>query len=128
MTSHEVTIAGYLVVLAAIVVLQVLATRTRAPIPSLGEMLTRAMRSRTGRVGVLVAWAWIGLHFFAKLPMGPCTALWGPFAWLPAGFPGHRQGALRYLWSPLARASSAGRCWAATSSGMIEMTSSRPFL
>jgi uncharacterized protein DUF6186 len=29
-------------------------------------MLTRAMRSRTGRVGVLVAWAWIGLHFFAK--------------------------------------------------------------
>jgi len=24
------------------------------------------MRSRTGRVGVLVAWAWIGLHFFAK--------------------------------------------------------------
>jgi len=24
------------------------------------------MRSRTGRVGVLVAWAWIGLHFFAR--------------------------------------------------------------
>ena len=66
MTSHVVTIAGYLVVLAGIVVLQVLATRTRAPIPSLGGLLTRAMRSRTGRVGVLVAWAWIGLHFFAR--------------------------------------------------------------
>lgn len=66
LTSHEVTIAGYLVVLAAIVLLQVVATRTRAPIPSLGDLLTRAMRSRTGRVGVLVAWAWIGLHFFAK--------------------------------------------------------------
>jgi hypothetical protein len=47
------------------VTLQVLATRTRAPVPSLGELLTRAMRTRTGRVGVLVAWAWIGLHFFA---------------------------------------------------------------
>ena len=66
MIAREVTIAGYVVVLAGIVLLQVLATRTRAPIPSLGDLLTRAMRSRTGRVGVLVAWAWIGLHFFAK--------------------------------------------------------------
>ena len=31
MSSHDVTIAGYLVVLALIVLLQVLATRTRAP-------------------------------------------------------------------------------------------------
>jgi Family of unknown function (DUF6186) len=66
MIWHEVTIAGYLVVVAAIVLLQVLATRTRVPVPSLGDLLTRAMRSRTGRVGVLVAWAWIGLHSFAK--------------------------------------------------------------
>ena len=66
MSSHEVTIAGYLVFLAGIVLLQVLATRTRVPVPSLGDMLSRAMRSRTGRVGVLVAWAWIGLHVFAK--------------------------------------------------------------
>ena len=65
MTAHNVTIAGYLAVLGAIVLLQVLATRTRVPVPSLGELLTRAMRTRTGRVGVLVAWAWIGLHFFA---------------------------------------------------------------
>lgn len=66
MNSHEVTIAGYLVVLAGILLLQVLATRTRIPVPSFGDLLTRAMRSRTGRVGVLVAWAWIGLHFFAR--------------------------------------------------------------
>ena len=66
MSGHEVTIAGYLLVVAGIVLLQVLATRTRVPVPSLGELLTRAMRSRTGRVGVLVAWACIGLHFFAR--------------------------------------------------------------
>jgi len=66
MNSHEVTIAGYLVAVAGIVLMQVLATRTRAPVPSLGDLLTRAMRTRTGRVGVLVAWAWIGLHFFAR--------------------------------------------------------------
>jgi hypothetical protein len=40
--------------------------RTRWPIPPLGDLLTRIMRSRTGRVGVLVAWAWLGLHFFAR--------------------------------------------------------------
>jgi hypothetical protein len=66
MTWHGVTIAGYLLVVAALVVLQLLATRTRVPVPSFGDLLTRAMRSRTGRIGVLVAWAWIGLHFFAK--------------------------------------------------------------
>jgi hypothetical protein len=66
MTWHELTIAGYVLVVAGIVVLQLLATRTRVPVPSFGELFTRAMRSRTGRVGVLVAWAWIGLHFFAK--------------------------------------------------------------
>ena len=65
MNSHEITIAGYLAVLGGIVLLQVLATRTRVPVPALGDLLTRAMRTRTGRVGVLVAWAWIGLHFFA---------------------------------------------------------------
>jgi Family of unknown function (DUF6186) len=64
-TSHTITIAGYLAVLGGIVLLQVVATRTRIPVPSLGELLTRAMRTRTGRVGVLVGWAWIGLHFFA---------------------------------------------------------------
>ena len=66
MNSHEVSIAVYLVILAGIVLLQVLATRTRAPVPSLGDLLTRTMRSRTGRVGVLVAWAWLGLHFLAR--------------------------------------------------------------
>ena len=65
MNSHDITIAGYVAVLAGIVTLQVLGARTRAPVPSLGDLLTRAMRSRTGRVGILVAWAWIGLHFFA---------------------------------------------------------------
>jgi len=66
MNSHEITIIGYLVVLGSLVALQVLATRTRAPVPALGDLLTRAMRTRTGRVGVLVGWAWIGLHFFAR--------------------------------------------------------------
>lgn len=66
MNSHDVTVAGFVAVLLGGVLLQLLATRTRAPIPPLGEVISRVMRTRTGRVGVLVAWAWIGLHFFAK--------------------------------------------------------------
>lgn len=57
---------GYLIVLAMLAALQLIATRTRSRIPSLGETLSRVMSTRTGRVGMLVAWAWLGLHFFAK--------------------------------------------------------------
>ena len=66
MNSHDVTVAGYLVVLLAGIVLQLLATKTRAPIPSLGKVLAWAMGTRTRRIGILVAWAWVGLHFFAR--------------------------------------------------------------
>ena len=66
MNSHDVTVVGYLAVLLAGVILQLLATRTRAPIPPLGKVLARAMNTRTRRIGKLVAWAWVGLHFFAR--------------------------------------------------------------
>ena len=66
MSSRELTIIGYLSVLGAAIALQVAALRRPERLPSLGRVLTGVMRSRTGRVGVLVAWAWIGLHFFAK--------------------------------------------------------------
>jgi len=64
--SHDVTVLGFLAVLLAGVILQLLATRTRAPIPPLGKVLAWAMNTRTRRIGMLVAWAWVGLHFFAR--------------------------------------------------------------
>ena len=66
MNSHDLTVGGYLVVLAAFVTLQIIGLRGQAPVPTLGAVLSRIMRTRTGRVGVLVAWAWVGLHFFAQ--------------------------------------------------------------
>jgi hypothetical protein len=59
-------VAGYLAVLGSGVTLQVAAARAPDQFPSLGRVFTHVMRSRTGRVGVSVAWALIGLHFFAK--------------------------------------------------------------
>lgn len=66
MSSRDITVGGYLAVVVAGVILELIATRTKVPVPSLGDVLTRIMRTRTGRVGVLVAWAWLGLHFFSR--------------------------------------------------------------
>ncbi len=66
MSSHDATVLGYLVLVAAGLSLELLAKLTPLPVPSLEEVLTQVMRTRTGRVGVLVAWAWVGLHFFAR--------------------------------------------------------------
>jgi hypothetical protein len=66
MSSHYLTIADYLVALAGGVTLQVLAFRMPPRLPTLGQVFTHVMRTRTGRVGILVGWAWIGLHFFAS--------------------------------------------------------------
>ena len=66
MNGHDLTVLGYLAILLAGIVLQLLATRTRAPIPPLGKVIAWAMITRTRRVGILVAWAWVGLHFFAR--------------------------------------------------------------
>jgi len=66
MNSHDVTVTGFLVLLAGLIGTEVTARTTRAQVPTISRLFTRIMRTRTGRVGVLVAWAWVGLHFFAK--------------------------------------------------------------
>ena len=66
MSSRDLTVSGYLLVLAAGITLQVVAVRRPDRLPSLGRVLTHVMTTRTGRVGVFVAWCWVGLHFFAK--------------------------------------------------------------
>lgn len=66
MNSHDITVTGFLIVLSAMVITEVAARTTSAQIPTFSRVFTRVMRTRTGRVGILVAWAWLGLHFFAK--------------------------------------------------------------
>ena len=66
MNSHDVTVAGFLVILAALVGTEIAGRNERGGVPTFSKVMTRIMRTRTGRVGILVAWAWLGLHFFAK--------------------------------------------------------------
>jgi hypothetical protein len=66
MTSHEVTIAGYVLVVVAVVVLELAAAGHVAGVVSLRTVLARIMRTRSGRIGILASWAWMGMHFFAR--------------------------------------------------------------
>jgi Family of unknown function (DUF6186) len=65
-SSRELTIAGYLLVISAGVGLQLLGSRHGSRIPPLGAVLRWAMRTRSGRIGVMAGWAWLGIHFFAR--------------------------------------------------------------
>ena len=65
MSWREVTIGGYLLVVAVGVVLEILSGRSESRATSFGDLLTKAMASRPGRISVLAAWTWVGLHFFA---------------------------------------------------------------
>jgi hypothetical protein len=66
MSSHTLTVAGYLLIVSAGVGLQVRSSREGSRIPPLGAVLGWVMRTRSGRVGVMAGWAWLGIHFFAR--------------------------------------------------------------
>ena len=66
MSSHNLTVAGYLAIVASGVALQVLSRRPRSRIPSFGRLLASVMRTRAGRVGVVAGWSWFGLHLLAR--------------------------------------------------------------
>ncbi|HTY72321.1 MAG TPA: DUF6186 family protein [Actinomycetes bacterium] len=66
MTWRELTILGYLVIVGAGVALEVVSRRPDSKLPSFELLLSRVMRTRSGRVSVLAAWTWVGLHFFAR--------------------------------------------------------------
>lgn len=66
MSSHTITIAGYLLFLALGIGLNVMAHRPGSRIPTLGALFSRIMHSRTGRIAVIAWWAWLGLHLFSK--------------------------------------------------------------
>jgi hypothetical protein len=65
-SSHDVTVAVYGVFALAGLGLQARSASPRSRIPSFGAVCSRVMRTRSGRVGVIAGWAWLGLHFFAR--------------------------------------------------------------
>ena len=70
MSSHVVTALLYIGIGLIAVAVEIVARRRRsrhAPgIPPLSHVFATIKRSPTGKIGLVVAWAWLGLHFFAR--------------------------------------------------------------
>jgi Family of unknown function (DUF6186) len=66
MSTHAVAVTGYLVIALAGVALEWFARRGSGRVPRFSEVVSRATRTRAGRVGVMAGWAWLGLQFFAR--------------------------------------------------------------
>ena len=66
MSSHDVTIALYVLFALAGVGLELRSRSPHSVIPSLSDVFSRVMSSRSGRVGILAGWVWLGLQFFAR--------------------------------------------------------------
>lgn len=66
MITRIITIAGFAFVTAAMIALEVTARRGNSRIPTLGQWVGYAMRSRFGRAFILLGWWWLGWHYFAR--------------------------------------------------------------
>jgi hypothetical protein len=66
MTSRAITILGYLLILGCGIGLEAVSRRPGSPVPSLGAVLRRVMGTRSGRIGVMTGWVWLGVHFLAR--------------------------------------------------------------
>jgi hypothetical protein len=65
-SSHAVGITGYCVLVAMLIVLAVVARKPGAPIISGSGLIASIRRSRTGRILLALAWAWVGWHLFVR--------------------------------------------------------------
>ena len=61
--TYSIVVAGYLVIVSAMLIVQLWAWCRPNRFAPLGEMLDRVMVERTTRIGLIAAWWWFGWHF-----------------------------------------------------------------
>ncbi len=66
MSTRAITVVGFVVVISALLVLEVLGRRKDNRIPALGQWLGYVMRPKAGRAIILLGWLWLGWHYFAR--------------------------------------------------------------
>jgi hypothetical protein len=66
MVTRILTVLGFAAVIAALAALELLGRRKGSRIPTLGEWLGYVMRSRAGRLLILLGWLWLGWHYFSR--------------------------------------------------------------
>jgi hypothetical protein len=65
-SDRTITVIGFVAILAALIVLEILARRKIGRIPTLGDWLGFIMRRPLGRMLILSGWLWLGWHYFAR--------------------------------------------------------------
>ena len=65
MTGSSASVIALAVLLVTGLALELAARRGRH-VPTAGEALGAPMRTTAGRATVLLAWAWLGVHFLAR--------------------------------------------------------------
>jgi hypothetical protein len=63
--TRSVTLAGYAVLLAALLAAEAVGRRWRRS-PTLADVLTSVTRPRPGRWLLLAGWLWVGWHLFVR--------------------------------------------------------------
>ncbi|MEY9904884.1 hypothetical protein ABIA35_001100 [Catenulispora sp. MAP12-49] len=66
MSPRTITIAGYVVIGAAALLVELIARRPSSKIPRLSQLVSRVMHEKWGRVGMLLVWWWLGFHFLSR--------------------------------------------------------------
>jgi hypothetical protein len=66
MSSWAVGITGYCVLLALVIALTLAARRPGVPIASGSRLFGSLRRTRTGRILLVLGWAWVGWHLFVR--------------------------------------------------------------
>jgi len=64
--TRVITIVGFMVLVLAMIVLEILARRPGSRIPTVGQWLGYLMRPKLGRFLILLGWWWLGWHYFAR--------------------------------------------------------------
>ncbi|MGH3814796.1 MAG: DUF6186 family protein [Pseudonocardiaceae bacterium] len=71
MTGRELTIAAYVLITAAIVVLEVLERRRDSTVPTFSDVVSTVAGTLPGRIALIALWWWLGWHFLARSSVPP---------------------------------------------------------
>lgn len=66
MSAHAVIAAGFAVVFATMLVVEILARAGHTPLRPAGDVLAAALAGPIGRWLVMGVWLWLGFHFLAR--------------------------------------------------------------
>jgi hypothetical protein len=66
MSSRAITITGYVLIGLGLLTVELIAHRPGSRTPTLAQLAGYVMRERWGRIGMLLAWWWLGFHFLSR--------------------------------------------------------------